>query len=184
MRKLIYSINLTADGCCDHTKGIGDEAIHEFFQNLILECDTFVYGRKTYELMVPFWPDIAKSKSGSTKSINDFAEAYTSVKQIVVFSRTLEKADYEKAIVVQGDLHEEILELKQQEGKSILLGGVDLAAQVVETGLVDEYYFVIHPVLVGEGRRLFDTVQLQHNLRLIETKVIGINSVMLRYASK
>jgi len=56
MRKIIYGINITLDGCCDHTKGIGDKETHEYFTDLLRQVDLLVYGRKTYELMVPFWP--------------------------------------------------------------------------------------------------------------------------------
>ena len=89
MRKLVFGINLTLDGCCDHTKGIGDEEIHDFYTQLLLDADTFVYGRKTYQLMVPFWPEIAKKNSGHTKAMNDFAHAFAFIKKIVVFSRSL-----------------------------------------------------------------------------------------------
>lgn len=122
MRKLVYSINLTLDGCCDHTKGIADEEVHVFFAQLLLDADTFVYGRKTYELMVPFWPEMARSKSGATKAMNDFATAFTAVNEIVVFSRSLTNAQEKNVRVVRGGLREEILKLKQQEGKNILAG--------------------------------------------------------------
>lgn len=62
MKKLVYAINLTIDGCCDHTKGMASEAVHDFHTKLLRESDVLLYGRKTYELMVPFWPDAAKSK--------------------------------------------------------------------------------------------------------------------------
>ena len=92
MRNLIYAINLTIDGCCDHTKGIGYEDVHEYFTELIQEADLLVYGRKTYELMVPFWPDVAKNNSGQTAAINEFAHVFDSVKK-VVFSRTLDSVE-------------------------------------------------------------------------------------------
>jgi len=83
MRKLIYAINLSIDGCCDHTKMTGDEEIHEYFANLILDAGLLAYGRITYQLMVPFWPDIAKNHSGKTKAMNDFAQAFDSIDKIV-----------------------------------------------------------------------------------------------------
>src|SRR5262245_25742530 len=92
MRKLIFGINLTLDGCCDHTKQIANEEIHEYFTDLMREADLLVYGRKTYQLMVPFWPDIAKNHSGQTKAMNEFAQAFDSNK-IVVFSQSLDKAE-------------------------------------------------------------------------------------------
>jgi dihydrofolate reductase len=181
MRKLVFGINLTLDGCCDHTKGIADEELHGFYAQLLLEADTFVYGRKTYELMVPFWPDIAKNNSGDTKATNDFAHAFDSVKKIVVFSRSLSGVEDKKTSVVNGDLREEILKLKQQEGKSIMTGGVDIPSQLIQLGLVDEYYFVIQPLVVGQGRRLFEDFTLQEKLQLVESKVFKSGSIALRY---
>jgi len=69
MRKLIFGINLTLDGCCDHTKVSGDDELHEYYARFLRRVDTLLYGRKTYELMVPFWPDMAKNRSGHTLEI-------------------------------------------------------------------------------------------------------------------
>jgi dihydrofolate reductase len=181
MRKLIYAINLTLDGCCDHTKGIADEELHEYYTQLLRDSDTFVYGRKTYELMVPFWPDIAKNNSGPTKAMNDFAHAFNAVKKIIVFSRSLKNVEEKNASVVRTNLKNEILQLKKQEGKNILTGGVDIPSQLIELGLVDEYHFVIQPLLVGEGRRLLDSSILQEKLQLFDSKVFASGSVLLRY---
>ena len=63
MRNVIFAINITLDGCCDHTKMIADAEIHEYFTHLMRDVDLLVFGRTTYQLMVPFWPDIAKNHS-------------------------------------------------------------------------------------------------------------------------
>ncbi|HZB12049.1 MAG TPA: dihydrofolate reductase family protein [Chryseolinea sp.] len=181
MRKLIFGINLTLDGCCDHTKGIADEELHDHYTQVLRNSDTFVYGRKTYQLMVPFWPDMAKANSGSTKAMNDFAQAFDSVKKIVVFSRSLEKVEQKNASIVRTNLKDEILKLKKQEGKNILTGGVDIPSQLIQLGLVDEYHFVIQPLVVGEGRRLLESASLQERLQLVESKVFASGCVMLRY---
>lgn len=181
MRKLIYAINLTLDGCCDHTKGIADEELHEFYTQFLRDSDTFVYGRKTYQLMVPFWPDMAETNSGTTKAMNDFAHAFNDVKKIVVFSRSLENVELKNASIVRGNLKDEILKLKQQEGKNILTGGVDIPSQLIQLGLVDEYYFVIQPLLVGEGRRLLENTTLLEKLQLVESKFFASGCVLLRY---
>ncbi len=182
MRNLIYAINLTLDGCCDHTKGISDEELHAFYAQLLSEGDTFVYGRKTYELMVPFWPDMARTGSGPTKELNDFAKAFDSVGKIVVFSKTMQTVQDNKTIVIRDNLKDEILKLKSEEGKSILTGGVDVPSQLIQLGLVDEYIFVMQPLIVGEGTRLFDKVTLDEKLQLIETIAFASGSVALRYA--
>jgi dihydrofolate reductase len=184
MRKVIFGINVTLDGCCDHTKGIPDEELHEYWADLMREVDTLVYGRKTYQLMVPFWPDMAKNRSGSTKAINDFAQAFDSVRSIVVFSRSLDStAVGNKTRIVRGDLQGEILKLKQEQGKNISTGGVDIPSQLIELGLVDEYRFVVQPILVGEGRRLLDGTNLpqKQQLKLVESKTFTSGSVALHY---
>lgn len=166
MRNVIFGINLTLDGCCDHTKGIANEDIHEYFAQQIRDADVLVYGRKTYQLMVPYWPDVAKNQSGQTKAVNDFAQAFDAVGQIIVFSRTLEKAEGKNTRIVRADLKDEMLKLKQEPGKDILVGGVDLPSQLIELDLIDEYHFVIHPIVVGKGRRLLEGISLQEKLQL------------------
>src|SRR5947209_4382759 len=110
MRNLIFAINISLDGCCDHTKMDAGGDVHEYFAQLLREADTFVYGRITYQLMVPFWPDIAKTNSAPTAALNDFANAFDSVKEIVVFSRTLDSQDVgNKTTIVRGSVEDEIL---------------------------------------------------------------------------
>jgi len=75
MRKLIFAINITLDGCCDHTKQIANEETHEYFTHLMRDADLLVFGRKTYELMMPFWPEVAKNQS-MTNASNEFALAF------------------------------------------------------------------------------------------------------------
>ena len=185
MRKLIFAINVTLDGCCDHTKLSADEEIHEHYTQLMRDVDLLVYGRKTYQLMVPFWPDVAKNHSGPTKAMNDFAEAFSS-NQIVVFSQSLDTAEGQNTRIVRGNLQDEILKLKQEPGKSIATGGVSIPSQLVELGLVDEYHVVVQPIVAGEGRRLFDDLRLPEKLqlKLVESKIFESGAVALRYSKQ
>jgi hypothetical protein len=91
MRNVIYAINITLDGCCDHTKQIADEETHEYFTHLMRDVDLLVFGRKTYQLMVPFWPEVARSQSMS-EAENEFARTFDSITKIV-FSRSLASAE-------------------------------------------------------------------------------------------
>jgi dihydrofolate reductase len=131
--------------------------------------------------MVPFWPDMARNNAGSTKAINDFAQAFDAVKKIVVVSRSLENVELKNASIVRSNLKDEILKLKMQEGKHILTGGVDIPSQLIQLGLVDEYYFVIQPLIVGEGRRLFERAALLEKLQLVGSKVFASGSIALHY---
>jgi dihydrofolate reductase len=182
MRNVIYAINVTIDGCCDHTKGTGGEEIHEYFAQLMRDVDLLVYGRITYQLMVPFWPDVAKNRSGQTTAMNDFAQAFDSTNKIV-FSQSLDSAEGTNTRIVRANLKDEILKLKQEQGKNILTGGVALPAQLIELDLVDEYRIVVHPVVAGEGRRLSEGINLQEQLpvKLVESKIFKSGCVALRY---
>jgi dihydrofolate reductase len=181
MRKLIFGINTTLDGCVDHTKQFADEETHDYFTELLRETDLLVYGRKTYQLMVPFWPEVAKNQS-MTRALNEFAQAFDSL-NIVVFSRSLNSADDQKTRIVRGNLRDEILKLKQEPGKDILVGGVDVPSQLIQLGLVDEYRFLIGPTIAGEGRRLLEGVNLADKLQLnlVESKIFKSGCVALRY---
>ena len=181
MRKLIFAINTTLDGCCDHTKQMADDETHKYFTHLMEEVDLLVFGRKTYQLMVPFWPDVAKSQSMSPAE-NEFARKFVSLKK-VVFSRSLDSVDDGNTRIVRQNLRDEILKLKQEPGKNILVGGVDIPSQLMELGLVDEYRFVVAPLVVGEGRRLLEGVSLPETqpLRFVDSKVLKSGCVALRY---
>jgi len=180
MRKLIFAINATLDGCCDHTKIIGGDEILEHYAQLLREVDLLVYGRKTYQLMVPYWPEVAKNPS-ETKASIEFARTFDSINKIV-FSRSLDSAEDKNTRIVRTNLRDEILKLKQEPGKNILAGGVDIPSQLIELGLVDEYRFVVQPIVAGEGRRLLEGVSLPRlQLKLVESKIFKSGSVALRY---
>jgi len=182
MRNVIFAINMTLDGCIDHTKFNPAEDLLEHYTRLLRDdAGVLVYGRKTYQLMVPYWPDIAKSQS-ETKADIAFAQAFDSLNKIV-FSRSLASAEDKNTRIVRTDLRDEILKLKQEPGNNILVGGVDIPSQLMELGLIDEYRIVVAPIIVGEGRRLFEGVSLRERLRLklVESKIFESGSVALRY---
>src|SRR5271170_1303994 len=182
MRNVIFAINVTLDGCCDHTKfNPADDLLEHYTRLLRDDAGVLVYGRKTYQLMVPYWPDIAKSQS-ETKADIEFAQAFVSKKKIV-FSRSLASAEDGNTRIVRTNLRGEILKLKQEPGKNILVGGVDVPSQLVELGLVDEFRFVVMPVLAGTGRRLFEGVSPEKSqLKLVESRVFkSSGSVLLHY---
>jgi dihydrofolate reductase len=181
MRNLIFAINTTLDGCVDHTKQHADDETHKYFTDLLREADLLVYGRKTYQLMVPFWPEVAKNQSMSQAS-NEFAQTFDSLNKIV-FSRSLDSAEDKNTRIVRSNLRDEILKLKKEQGKNILIGGVDIPSQLIELGMVDEYRFVVGPIVAGEGRRLLEGVSLSEKLqlKLVDTKIFESGCVALRY---
>jgi dihydrofolate reductase len=185
MRNVIYAINITLDGCCDHTKFNPDEEDFEHYARLLRDnAGLLVYGRKTYQLMIPYWPDVAKDPS-STKADKEFAQIFDSLNKIV-FSRSLASVEDGNTRIVRTNLHDEILKLKQEPGKDILVGGVDVPSQLMELGLIDEYRFVVMPIIAGEGRRLFEAVNLpeKRQLKLVESKTLKSGCVALRYVKQ
>ena len=182
MRNVIFAINITLDGCVDHTKQMADEETGEYFTRFIRDdVDLLVFGRKTYQLMVPYWPDVLKDQS-ATKADIEFAQAFDSANKIV-FSRSLDSAEDRNARIVRTDLGDEILKLKQEQGKNILVGGVEIPSQLIKLGLVDEFRFVVQPIVAGEGRRLLEGVSLQERLqlKLVDSKTFESGCVALRY---
>ena len=183
MRKLIYAINLSIDGCCDHTilgpDGITEE-VAEYYMDIMQDVDLTIFGRKTYELMVPYWPNVARDPS-ATRSDKEFAQKFTAMDKIV-FSRSLAHAEANTRIV-RANPGDELLRLKKEKGKKISVGGIDLAEQLIALGLVDEFYFFILPVIVGEGRRLMEGAGLSERLKLklIESKVFTSGALALHY---
>ena len=164
MRKVVFAINITTDGYCSHTDVIADDEVHEYHTRLLRNANLLLFGRNTYQLMVPYWPDVAKNQSG-TEAINEFARVFDSLDK-VVFSTTLKHAGANNTRIVRANPAEEVLELKQRPGKDICVGGLSIASQLSERGLIDEYHFVVQPFVVGKGPRLFETVKPQDRLQL------------------
>src|SRR4051794_11399276 len=123
MRKLIAAINRTLDGFCDHTAIIPDEEMHQHYADLLNNADTILYGRVTYQLM-EYWQTVVKNPTGN-KSTDEFAVTIDNIPKIV-FSHTLKNVEWESAKLANEDIEEEVLELKQQAGKDILVGSPSL----------------------------------------------------------
>src|SRR5690242_9604773 len=129
MRKLIGAINMTLDGFCDHTAGIPDDEIHQHYADLLTKADTILYGRITYNLM-EYWRTLAENPSGE-KSKDDFAKAIDKIQKIV-FSRTLKNVEWHSAKLSNQPIEEEVVKLKQQSGKNILVGSCSLIIQLMK----------------------------------------------------
>jgi dihydrofolate reductase len=184
MRKLIYAINVTLDGCLDHTAVVPDEQIFEYHSLILRDAGLLVFGRKTYQLMVPYWPDVLKDPTATCQD-KEFAKAFDSLNKIV-FSRSLKSVEDRNTRIVRTNLQDEIIRLKGEPGKNILVGGVDVPSQLIELGLVDEYHFGIHPVIAGQGKRLLEGISLQKKLqlKLVDSKIFPSGSVALHYVKQ
>lgn len=178
MRKLIAAINMTLDGFCDHTAMIADEEIHQHYSELLNSADLILYGRITYQLM-EYWQTVVKNPTGN-KSMDEFAVIIDNISKIV-FSRTLKNVDWKNTKLKKEVIKEEILELKHQAGKNILVGSPTLIVALTRLDLIDEYQLCIHPVILGNGLPLFKNVKERVNLKLLKTKTFGCGAVSLYY---
>ncbi|HEY1870323.1 MAG TPA: dihydrofolate reductase family protein [Chitinophagaceae bacterium] len=134
--------------------------------------------------MVPYWPDVAKDPS-SSKADKDFADAFDSIDK-VVFSKSIGHIEDKRTIVVRTDLKDEIFKLKQEPGKDILVGGIDLPSQLIALGLVDEFLFIVNPIITGGGRRLFEGISLPEKLQLtlVDSIISKSGHVALRFIKR
>jgi dihydrofolate reductase len=178
MRKVVFGINMTIDGYCGHETGIADDELHQYFTDLLRQSDVDIFGRNTYELMYPYWHDVAVTQSEG-RVTNEFALAFDALPKIV-FSTTLESAEWNNTTLLRTGLREKIEELKQQPGKNISVGSIKVAAQAEQWDLIDEYHFVVHPIIAGKGPRLFEPGG-GRTLTLVGSKVFRSGVVALHY---
>lgn len=179
MRKIIAGMNMTLDGICDHTAMIADDEIHQHYTDLLRSVDTLVYGRTTYQLMESYWPTVVKNPTGN-KASDEFAVAIDNISK-VLFSRTLKSVSWKNARLATGSLREELLALKQQPGRDILVGSPSMIAAAAQLDLVDEYQLSVQPAIQATGLHLFKDVTRRIDLRLLKTKTFGCGAVLFYY---
>ena len=178
MRKIIAAINMTLDGFCDHTAVIADDELHIHYSELLKKADTILYGRITYQLM-EYWKTLVKNPSGN-KPEDEFAVTIDKISK-VVFSRTLKNVNWKSARVAKQGVKEEVIDLRRQSGKNILIGSPSLIATCLNLNLIDEFQLCVHPVIAGNGLPLFKNINNRINLRLLKTKTIGSGAVIIYY---
>lgn len=183
MREILFMIHTSLDGCIEGPSGefdwplMGPE-LSGYSQELSSRAGEFGYGRKVWEMMSSFWPT-AESDSDDPHDIA-YAPIWRETPK-VVFSRTLEKADWNTR-VLSGDLATEVAALKAEGGKDLLvMGGAELASELSRLGLIDEYLVFVHPVVLGGSRRPFTEGADRFGLTLVESRVFDGRVVMLRH---
>ena len=179
MRKLIAAMNMTLDGFCDHTAMTADDEIHQHYNELLRSADTLIYGRITFQLMESYWPSVVENPTGN-KPTDEFAVLIDNISKIV-FSRTLKNVDWKNTELKKELIKEELLALKQQAGKDILVGSPSLIVASTQLDLVDEYQLVVHPTVLGNGLPLFKDIKDRIDLKLLKTKTFGCGAIALYY---
>jgi len=147
VRRVVFGVNITVDGCCDHTQVIADDELHEYSTDLLRNVDLVLFGRKTYQLFESYWPAVARNQT-ETKSVNEFARTIDSLEKVVV-STTLTRVEWRNTRILRGNLQDEIVKLKHQNGKDISIGGLSIASQLAQLDLIDEYHFLVQPLVAG-----------------------------------
>ena len=177
MRPLRYSINVTLDGCCDHTAIPADEDLHRHAAASIAQADALLFGRVTYQMMEEAWRP--PGMEGLPDWTKPFARTIDAAKKYVV-SSTLERVDW-NAEFVRGDLGTAVRKLKEEPGTGLATGGVTLPQALAELGLIDEYEFIVHPRLAGHGRTLFAGLSKWVDLKLVSRKEFASGAVAMGY---
>ena len=135
-----------------------------------------LFGRKTYDMMAGFWPT-----SQALQTMPDVAQGMNRMRKIV-FSRTLDKADWQNTRLVKGDLATEVARMKREPGPGmVILGSGQIVAQLTQAGLIDSYQIVVVPILLGKGRSLFEGVTGKPRLKLTKTRAFGNGNVVAWY---
>lgn len=184
MRPLRYSINVTLDGCCDHHAITPDEEMHRYHAENLSRADALLFGRVTYEMMESAWRPVAAGARPEWMApwVEPFARTIDAAKKYVV-SSTLQQVDW-NAELLRGDLGEAVRRLKNEPGKGIFVGGLQLPMALAELGLIDEYEFLVHPKLAGHGPTLFAGLSKPVDLKLVSRLELGSGAVALRYERK
>jgi dihydrofolate reductase len=182
VRPLRYSINVTLDGCIDHREGIADEELHRHATEKFAQADAVLFGRVTYEMMEEAWRSPAQTgqrPDWMDPWMEPFAREIDAAKKYVV-SSTLDRVDW-NAELVRGDLGKAVQQLKQEPGKGLFVAGARLALSLTELGLIDEYEFVVQPILAGHGPTLFAGLSQRVDLKLVSRLEYGSGAVAMRY---
>ena len=181
MRKLVVFNLVTLDG---YFAGSGgdiswhnvDAEFQEYAEKNSSSGNTLMFGRVTYELMAGYWPspDALKNDPVVARGMNSASK--------IVFSRTLNKAEWGNTRLVKEDMLGEVRELKKQSGKNLtILGSGSIVAQLAQAGLIDEYQFMLSPVVLGKGKTMFEGIEDRIPLKLTESRTFGNGNVLLCY---
>jgi dihydrofolate reductase len=177
MRKVLVSNVVSLDGFFEGPNQeldwfVVDEEFLAYAREMLRAADTILFERRTYQHMANYWP---------TAPADEIANQMNNLPKIV-FSRSLQSADWKNSRLVQSDAAAEVSKLKQLPGKDmVILGSASLASFLLQLGLVDEYRVILTPVLIGRGKPLFEGFKESLRLKLTRTKLLTSGVVILYY---
>ena len=184
MRKLKLQMQTTVDGFVAGLNGEADwmsfeadDELAAFMNALTDSCDTILMGRKMTEGFVSYWTSVAEKPESP-----DYAVARKMVDYPkIVFTKTLNESLWANTNLAKGDVVEEVTRLKNQPGKDIIVyGGANFVRSLIGENLIDEYNFFVNPVAIGKGMTIFNRLNQNLNLKLVESKTFK-REVVLRY---
>jgi dihydrofolate reductase len=178
MRKVIQHMMVSLDGFIEGQNGESDwqgypfdDGMHQYFEELLNSVDVLLFGRVAYEGVVAYWP--SATTDPQFQRMNDI--------QKVIFSKTLSKVKWNNARLVKDNIAEEVSEMKQQPGKNMLLNGASIGSTFRQLGLIDEYWLIVRPIVLGSGKPLFKDIKDRSSLRLLNAKTLSMGNVLLCY---
>ena len=148
-----------------------DVEMHRYFEELLNSVDVLLYGRVAYEGMITYWPHAISDPQ--FQRMNDLPK--------VIFSKTLDKVEWNNARLVKNNIADEISKMKQQYSKDLLLTGADIGSTLRQLGLIDEYWLIVRPVVLGSGKPLFKDIKDRLNLKLLKAKTLSMGNILLCY---
>ena len=179
---LTFALNVTLDGCCDHREMTADDEMLDYFTRLIGTAGAMVYGRTTYELMENAWPAVARD-ANAPRAMREWALKLDDMPKYVV-SASRRDFPWKNSFHVQGDLGEAVTRLKQRTSLGVLVGSPMLSAALERLGLIDEYRFVVHPIIAGHGPNLFQGLERSRHLELVSTTRLKSGIAAMHYRRK
>ena len=172
MRKLVVSEWMTLDGVFDADtmkewfEPYDSPERQNYIKENVLTSDAFLVGRVTYEMLASYWPNQKNNEMGIADRLNS-APKY-------VVSSTIKKAEWNNSTIINEDVVEEVTKLKQEPGQDILMfGSATLVQSLMEADLIDEYRFLVHPTIMGAGKRFFKDGMLATKLKLVKTETLN-----------
>jgi dihydrofolate reductase len=187
MRKIITTTWVSLDGFIAGPNGemdwigeIYDDAMANYETDLVRSADTLLLGRVTYESFAGSWPHVPDSPTAS-EGEKEYARLLNAMRK-VVFSRTLDSADWHNSTLLREVVPEEIKQLKEELGRDILVyGSASLVQELTNLLLIDEYQVLVHPVILGGGKPLFHGITDRVKLKLVQSKTHQSGVVLLTY---
>ncbi|MEO8710798.1 MAG: dihydrofolate reductase family protein [Parafilimonas sp.] len=179
MRKIIVSNLMSIDGYFegmnqDLSWFMVDEEFFEYARNLLQEVDTILFGRITYEHMAAYWPNTKDDDAVITEKMNSL--------QKIVFSKTLENAEWNNSKIISEHITDAIKKLKQEPGKDmVIFGSGTIVSELTQLKLIDEYRLIVNPIILGNGNPLFKSINESLKLKLVNVKALKSGVVILSY---